>query len=215
MKNLHTAGLLATPVKLTYLVFICVFAQLISNDVNAQTPGLIFKKASGNVLDPNGDGYVSTSGSGFVSNDQTESEIAYRPLVVPSVEPVADPGPGPDCGFTDIVDSGAEDPVFSYVDGNGNFLFRFRIGNSADNSKGYSVMVDTDQKFGFSGIDADPNAVTGNPGFEMEIVLESNFGVSLYSVDGTTSPVQKGTTLPWESYAQKSVALTTNCSTPD
>src|SRR5687768_1387634 len=90
----------------------------------AQTPGLIFKSAGTGalVLDPNGDGYTSTSTGGFITNDQLESEIPYKALVVPAVEPVADPGPGPDCGFTDIVDSGAEDPVFTYFDINGNLL---------------------------------------------------------------------------------------------
>gem|GEM_PF-2151075 len=215
MKNHPTATLLAKLNKSVFFILIIIGTVLVSSTAFGQTPGVIFKKASGNVLDPNGDGYVSISPNGFVVNDQTESEIPYRPIVVPSVEPVADPGPGPNCGFTDIVDSGSEDPVFTYVDANGNFLFRFRLGNAADNSKGYSMMIDTDQKFGFSGIDADPNAVPGNPGFEIEIVLESNFGVSLYNVDGTTTPVKQGATLPFDTYAQKSVALTTNCGTPD
>ncbi|HYG04526.1 MAG TPA: Ig-like domain-containing protein, partial [Chryseosolibacter sp.] len=214
MKHHPTAGLRACHKPIFAIAFLLTFFLGV-NLSYAQTPGLIFKKASTSVLDPNSDGYTSVSSSGFVTDDHTESEIPYRPLVVPSVEPVADPGPGPDCGFTDIVDSGDEDPVFSYVDASGNFLFRFRIGRSADNSKGYSVMIDTDQKFGFTGVDADANAVAGNPGFEMEIILESNFGVSLYDVDGTTTPVQKGTTLPWESHAQKSIALTTNCGDAD
>jgi gliding motility-associated-like protein len=183
----------------------------------AQTPGLIFKSAGTGaaVLDPNGDGYTSASTAGFTTNDQAQSEIPYRPLVVPAVEPVADPGPGPDCGFTDIVDSGAEDPIFTYFDANGNLLFRFRLGNAASNSKGYSVMIDTDQKFGFTGPNADPNAVSGNPGFEIEIVLRTNFSVSLYDVNGTSSPVLKTDALSYENYAQKSIALTTNCSNTD
>ncbi|HYC84232.1 MAG TPA: hypothetical protein VEB86_03380, partial [Chryseosolibacter sp.] len=190
----------------------------ISIVAHSQTPGLIFKSAGSgaSVLDPDNNGYTSTSASGFVSNDQAESEIPYKALVVPDFEPVADPGPGPDCGFTDIVDSGAEDPVFMYYDATGqNLLFRFRLGNSADNSKGYSLLVDADQKFGFSGANADPDAVSGNAGFEFEIVLRTNFGVDLYDVGGTTTPVQKGTTLAFDNYAQKSIALTTNCSTPD
>src|SRR5687768_13007917 len=101
-----------------------------------QTPGLIFKTAGTGtaVLDPNGDGYTSTTTAGFSTNDQTQSEIAYRPLAVPSTEPTSDPGPGPNCAFNDIVDSGSEDPVFSYYDGT-NLLFRFRLGSAAPNSK--------------------------------------------------------------------------------
>lgn len=183
----------------------------------AQTPGLIFKSAGTGalVLDPNGDGYTSISTNGFITNDQSESEIPFKPLVVPAVEPVADPGPGPDCGFTDIVDSGVEDPVFTYLDANGNLLYRFRLGNAATNSKGYSILIDTDQKFGSSGPNADPNAVSGNPGFEIEIVLRTNFNVSLYDVNGTSTPVLKTDTLSYAKYAQKSIALTTNCGNAD
>lgn len=163
-------------------------------------------------MDPNGDGYTSATSNGFVFNDQFESEIPYTPLVVPSVEPTSDLGRGPDCGFTDIVDSG--DPVFSYFDANDNLLFRFRLGKASSNSKGYSILIDTDQKFGFSGSNADPNAVSGNPGFEIEIALRTNFGVSLYDVDGNTSPTLQ-ITLSYDNYVQKSVALTTNCGDAD
>ncbi|MEJ7645812.1 MAG: cadherin domain-containing protein [Chryseolinea sp.] len=188
---------------------------LLALNAFAQTPGLIFKTAGTgtSVLDPNADGYTSSTTSGFTINDQSQSEILYKPLVVPAMEPTADPGPGPDCSFNDIVDSGSEDPVFSYYDGT-NLLFRFRLGGAAPNSKGYSILIDTDQRFGSSGVNADANAVSGNPGFEMEIVLRTNFDVSLYSVDGTTTPVLK-TSFAFANYAQKSIALTTNCSNPD
>lgn len=181
----------------------------------AQTPGLIFKSAGAGaaVLDPNGDGYTSATRAGFSGNDQVQSEIAYKPIPVPSVEPTMDPGPGPDCGFTDFVDSGSEDPELTYFDGT-NLLFRLRLGNTAPNSKGYSILVDTDQKFGFTGPNADPNAVTGNAGFELEISLQTNFGVRLYSVDGTASPVLKAS-YSFADYVQYSIAYTTNCGNPD
>src|SRR5688572_18179179 len=83
-----------------------------------QTPGMIIKTAGSGaaVLDPNGDGYVSQSSAGFVTNDQSTSEIPYKAIPVPAAEPNSDLGPGPDCSFTDFVDSGVEDPVLSYFD---------------------------------------------------------------------------------------------------
>src|SRR5258706_10181673 len=112
----------------------------------SQTPGLIFKTAGTGtvILDPNGDGYVSATSTGFMTNDLSESEIPYQPMAVPFVEPSADPGQGSDCGFTDIVDSGGEDPVLAYFDANGNLLFRFRLGGEAPASKGYSILIDAD-----------------------------------------------------------------------
>lgn len=62
-------------------------------------------------------------------------------------------------------------------------------------SKGYSILMDTDGKFGATGANADPNylasttGVNGNPGFEIAIVLETNFIIAIYNVDGTSTPV--------------------------
>jgi hypothetical protein len=183
----------------------------------AQTPGLIVKSANTTgqaILDPNGDGYVSSSNAGFLSDDLAGSEIPYRPLVVPGTEPTSDLANGPSCGFTDFVDAPGIFPVGSYLSAANDLMFRFRLGNYAPNSKGYSILIDTDNKFGSTGPNADPNYVSGNPGFEVEIELVTNFGVRLYNADGTASPTLL-TTLAYDQYAQKSVALTTNCSNPD
>lgn len=98
-----------------------------------------------------------------------------------------------------------------------NLIFRFRLSGYANNSKAYSILIDTDQKMGFTGVNADPNAVPGNAGFEVEVVLETNFGVEVYNVDGTTTPVVSTSfaTNPYSSHCQKSMALTTACSNPD
>ncbi len=197
-----------------YIQFVLVL--LLSNIGKAQTPGLIFKPATGAglvVLDPNADGYSSITNSGFVTNDRTESEIPFVPLVFPMVEPIGDLGPGPDCGFTDFVDSGVEDLTLSYFDGT-NLLFRMRIGIALPASKGYSVLIDTDQKFGLSGANADLNATSGNPGFEIEINLQTNFGVYVYNVDGAC-PGAPASSFAGETNYQKSIALSTNCSNPD
>ncbi|MFV8376214.1 beta strand repeat-containing protein, partial [Flavobacterium sp. GSP11] len=193
------------------LLFILTF-----NSVNGQTPGIIYEPATGlgaTVLDPNGDGYVSLTSVGFTTDDQLQSEIPYSSLIFPMVEPNSDLGPGPDCGFTDFVDQGDQDPVQSYVDASNNWLFRMRMGNTAPNAKSYSILIDTDGKFGGTGPNADPNYSSSNPGFEIEIVLSTKFGVFVYDVNNMNcTPVISyvGTT----NY-QKSIALTTSCGNPD
>src|SRR5688572_25002893 len=78
-----------------------VFSLAWATNTGAQTKRLIVKVASAatvgvgrNVLDPDGDGYISktTNGlqRGFQSNDLSESEIPYRPLPVPAAEPMND-----------------------------------------------------------------------------------------------------------------------------
>ncbi|MBP2834322.1 hypothetical protein J8281_19235, partial [Aquimarina sp. U1-2] len=88
--------------------------------LDAQTKGLIIEPSTGSgtsILDPNGDGYVSNSTTGFIGNDSTESEIPYMPFIFPGAEPTSDLNNGPNCGFNDFVDSGSFDPALSYVDG--------------------------------------------------------------------------------------------------
>ncbi|MFT3738012.1 MAG: Ig-like domain-containing protein [Breznakibacter sp.] len=178
---------------------------------------MIFENTGISVLDPNGDGYVSKSPNGFAGNDQSGSEIPYVPIVFPSNEPNSDLGPGPDCGFTDFVQQsvGIQDAGQQYFDLAGNnWLFRIRLGGTSPNSKSYSILIDTDQRFGDTSPNADPNYVSGNPGFEIEIVLATNFGVLVYDVDGKTSPVLKRT-YNIATHHHKAIALSTECGTPD
>ncbi|WP_041649577.1 Ig-like domain-containing protein [Marivirga tractuosa] len=205
--------------KYLFFTLVCLVTYLNFNSVQAQTPGLIYKPAGAGqvVLDPNGDGYSSATNFGFSSNDQDESEIPYVPLPIVNPEPDSDLGPGPDCGFTDLVRSPGNETIYTYSNGT-NLFFRFRLGGTAPNSKGYSILVDTDEKFGFTGPNADPNAVQGNPGFEIEIILRTNFGVGIYDVDGTTSGTEIGSATgdrPYDDFAQKSIALTEICGDPD
>ncbi|MUP43670.1 hypothetical protein FLP08_13890, partial [Gramella aestuarii] len=191
-------------------------------NVSAQTKGLIYKKAAGagqTVLDPNLDGYTSKTDQGFELNDEAESEIAYTPLPsLGAVEPDSDLGPGPSCGFTDLVRSDDNHTIYTYLDSNENLMFRFRLGGTAENSKAYSILIDTDQKFGSSGPNADPNYTPGNPGFEIEVVLRTNFGVGLYDVDGRTNALEIGTAetdRPYKEFAQKSIAKSEICGDDD
>ena len=218
-----------TPISLFRLIF-PLWILFNSLSINSQTPGVIFEGAPNTVLDPNGDGYVSLPPSltpsqftniGFPPNinatdinDVLYSEIQYVGIPEVTPEPTGDPVKGPSCGFTDMVQDADSKSTYYYTDGT-NMLFRFRLGDAKPNSKGYSVLIDTDEKFGFSGPNADPNAVAGNPGFEIEIVLRTNFEINAYNIDGTT---EKGTAIasqPYSTHAIKSLALTTVCDDPD
>ncbi|TRO67540.1 MopE-related protein, partial [Christiangramia sabulilitoris] len=199
------------------ILFLLSFVNL-----SAQTKGLIYKPATSSgqaVLDPNLDGYTSDSNQGFVANDESESEIPYTPL--PSLgapEPPRDLGPGPSCGFTDLVKSSDNHTIYTYLDANENLMFRFRLGGTAENSKAYSILIDTDEKFGATGPNADPNYIPGNPGFEIEVVLRTNFGVGLYDVDGTVAATEIGDATvdrPYNDFAQKSIAFSEICNDDD
>lgn len=198
------------------LVAACLLIVSTVYQLEAQTKGLIIKKAGTSVLDPNGDGYASLSSTGFVLDDETESEVPFVRISVPNIEPTSDLLTSGSCGFTDFVDNGSKYPAAMYVDASNNLMFRFRMGNYATNSKGYSVLIDTDGKFGNSGTQADPNYTTANPGFEVEVELVTNFGVRLYNVDGASgSGITLMETLPWADYAQISIALTNACGDAD
>lgn len=180
--------------------------------LSAQTPGLIIKPASGTVLDPDGDGYVSQKTNGVQigftippDNDVSQSEIPYVALVRPDI--IGDLFRGPTGGFTEIVgvDAAGNNAILTYNDG-ANLMYRFRLDGYAPNSKSYSILIDTDGLFGFTGTNRDLNAIAGNAGFEVEICLQTNFEVVAYNVDGRTSGLEI-TTASYETNCQKSIAV--------
>lgn len=187
--------------------------------VSAQTRGLILERSTSNfgraILDPNGDGYVSKTASGFLANDIAESEIPYKTLIPAGTEPNSDLENAPNCGYTDFVESvaGGLDPVMAYIKDTLSqkfWIFRLRMGSISPNAKSYSIMIDTDNKIGTS----DPSYTTTNLGFEYEIVLSTKFGVRVYKFvnpDGTScEPV---ISYDGNDHYQKSIAYSTECST--
>ena len=197
--------------KLWVLLFVLAFFPVSGI---SQTAGLIFEPAGSalgqSVLDPNGDGYVSKTINGFQLEDRNESEIPYVPLIFPDSEPSADINNGPDCGFTDFVESADEDPGQNYFDANGNWLFRLRMGSVATNAKSYSILVDANELFGAE----DPNYTETNPGFEFEIVLATKFGVYVYDLRASNlTPSTPVISYPGTGNYQKSVAYSTICGT--
>ncbi|HEY0670083.1 MAG TPA: hypothetical protein VGD22_18025, partial [Sphingobacteriaceae bacterium] len=170
----------------------------------AQTPGLIYKPATGAgkaVLDPNGDGYVSATSSGFSGSDYgVQSELKMIAIPQLSIEPHSDISTGSAGGHTDIVDDATRKAVFVLSDGT-NLIIRFRIGRASTAAKGYSVLLDTDNTFSGSG---------NNPGFEQEVVLETGKRVVIYNHTNTTF-----VEYDLEQHHQRSVAYTTNNSDAD
>lgn len=195
----------------SFLLFACYTAT-------AQSPGLIIRPAGGNgitALNPDGNAYSSLTTAGFLLDDISESKIPFK-IVPPAInEPTGDLATGPSGGFTDIVQRVDGSGFYLYKNAT-NIFFRLRIGNIISGSKGYSVLIDTDGKIGT----ADPNYVApsggkpGNPGFEYEVVLETNFQVAVYSIDGTSTPGAP-VTYPLASNSQISVALSTDGNNPD
>jgi hypothetical protein len=208
-------------------VFIALFfVGLISNQLTAQNlPGYINRTATSvagrAVLDPNGDGFSSATTAGFgLPSDQATSEIIYSGIRSYSIEPGGDISSGPAGGFSDFVQDGSNIGFYQYFNAT-NWLFRFRLGSIVAGGKGYSVLIDTDSKFGASGAAADPNYVpstsntNGNPGFEIEIVLETNSRIAIYNLDGTASPVLVTSYTNWQDMSQISLALTNFSGNPD
>jgi hypothetical protein len=125
-----------TIVSFKVLVFSALFLSLTSV-FTAQTPGMIVEPATGAaalVLDPNSNGYISATTAGFFGNDQlvSNNELPWQTLIPAGSEPNSDVQNGPNCGFSDFVESsvGGIDPVFHLTTG-GNWLFRFRMASIA------------------------------------------------------------------------------------
>jgi hypothetical protein len=150
--------------------------------------GLIYKPASSvlgkSVLDPNGDGYVSTTSAGYSSTNDgpSYSEHTWIPLPTMENEPHSDLVTGANGGHTDIVNNGTGQSVYVLVKTIGGIdylMVRFRIGKASTATKGYSLLIDTDGNFG--------TVVGNNPGFEKEVVLETGSRVGVYTHSGAST----------------------------
>lgn len=208
--------------KTSYLVLSLALLVVLCSHSFSQSPGLIVRPAGGNgvtVLNPNGDGYSSATTAGYSSNDITESEIPFKIIPTAYTEPTGDLNTGPSGGFTDLVVKVDGSGMYLYKDAT-NIYFRQRIGSIISGSKAYSMLIDTDGKMGSSGPAADPNYVapsgssSGNPGFEFEVVLKTNFNVTVNSIDGASSPTLVAN-YSLNTNSQISVALSTDSGNPD
>ena len=203
-------------------------------------PGKIFDAATQagptgeGVLDPNGDGWISSTAATFSTyptiSDESEQfeESGWVQIFHVGTEPINDLDTGGSCGATEIVDNnqtGQHAGYYRLVDTDADpsnrneyLQFRLRMAKEASGAFGYSILLDTDQSFGTTGSSPDPNATSGNPGFEIEILYGSGgggAGVTMQDVDGGTSG---NSTLSFSSPGvrdQKSYARFTNCTSDD
>lgn len=176
------------------------FALMCTGIVCAQ-PGSIFDPAvpAINPMDPNGDGYITSTGTAFSGPlDVSEFELPFIPFPQYESDPGTDNQYGPGCEFYELVNDpvlGAGVGYYYYHDPNGTpddgdelMIFRFRLARFSPGSTGFSILIDTDYRFGFTGPEADVNAVPGNPGFEREVAAfnstGSDGGVRVFNVDG-------------------------------
>jgi hypothetical protein len=176
--------------------------------------------------------YASPSTSGWtVGGDDTSSSVnpvPFKPLKPYGGEPCCDLRRGADHRFSDFVPDYNNNGVYFYYDATHSaYVFRMRMGAIIPGSKGYSLLVDTDLKYGNTGSNADPNyvakttGINGNPGFELEIVLETGFKLAIYNIDGKGNPTDNISSSPavshtsWKDYSQVSMAATTEGGDPD
>ncbi|MEO5599915.1 MAG: cadherin domain-containing protein [Cyclobacteriaceae bacterium] len=185
-----------------YLICIALFFNGLSL---AQGPGSIIDSAIPvvNPLDPNGDGFVTSTGVAFTPGgvDETEFELPFLPIGQYQNEPGDDNQISTGCPIYDLVNDAANNSESSYYyfkdpdgiadNGDEQLFFRFRLARFSNGSTSYSILLDLDNKFGFSGTESDPNAVIGNPGFEKEVAAYtspgSDGGVRVFNVDGVAN----------------------------
>jgi|GEM_PF-1182761 len=143
--------------------------------------------------------YASKTNLGWIMGGDdtswTANDIRWRPVPSPCGEPCCDLRRGPDHRFSDIVYDAQGVGVYMFYDSvRSAVLFRFRMGSLIPGAKGYSLLLDTDLRWGASGSQADAGyvpkttGINGNPGYELEIVLETGFGVAVYNVNGVGNP---------------------------
>ena len=211
-----------------FIFFVTVV--LISLKVSGQVPGQIFDFSTGvgssAVLNPNNDSYISVNGAAFNNSSVDEinqfEQSGWVTLFHMMTEPNGDLQTGSNCGPTEIVDNPStgqhaayfriHDPNSNMGDGDEKLVIRMRIANEPGNAAyGYSLLLDTDLKIGSS----DPNSVSGNPGFEIELLYGSgnSGGVSVLNVDGESAPNRFTTLASYPTFErhQRSYALNSNC----
>ncbi|WP_299701774.1 T9SS type A sorting domain-containing protein [uncultured Pontibacter sp.] len=196
----------ATLLRNFLLTTLVAWVSLTAATAQTVTPGLIVQPATNSgelILDPNGDNYISVTASGFTGTADTGggiSEVPYRPIPTLATEPLGDVKNGTAGGHTDFA---PPSPFQVYYTGT-NLMFRLRVGGISTSRRGYSILIDSNNSFAGTGT---------NPGFEFEVLLSSNFGVSVIRHEGTSrQTVFSGVATQ---FSQKAVAASTGGGNPD
>jgi hypothetical protein len=203
-------------------VLLCILLSFCTTYSISQK-GFIYQQATNatarGVLDPNGDGYTSLTTSGFSGTDDilTNSELQTVSLPVLFGETFGDLSTGASGGHTDLVshtvtNTHSVSVVVKTVGGIQYLIVRFRIGKASTASKGYSLLIDSDNSFG-------TYLTSNNPGYDREIILETGNPGSIkiykHSTSGDGGVGQVLATYNAAEYSQRSIAATTNNSDAD
>lgn len=219
-------------------------------------PGQIFQPATTSgkkIMNPSLDGWVTkfpdfvppqsggtSSTCGFNTNFPTAAtyncinQFEFQMFGIPEIGSgdVLNDNIGSSCGITDLIPDNKGYSVYAIRKADPtnsslyNLIFRFRLGAFNSSVEAYSILIDTDQKFGHVGdagvnpSSADPNWTTGNPGFELEITLINNSngnsgGVFVYDIDGIDSCPTPILSYDYDSHVQISQADSKTCNDPD
>jgi gliding motility-associated-like protein len=194
---------------------IVILLLLLSIAASAQR-GKIIKPATTQVMDPNGDTFVSTSTLGFSNDGYNVDEFELKMFGIPIVgsgDSLADNQAGAKCGITDITVDSKGYGVYGVIDDNDNLIFRFRLGTTNNSVEAYTILIDTDGKMGPD----DPNSTPENPGFEIDITLikNQNKGVYIFNIDGIESCPDALLNYSFDTNFQIAVADVVSCGDPD
>lgn len=176
--------------------------------------GKIIRAASSNVLDPNGDGFVSKTTSGFSNDGYYVDEFELKMFGIPKLGgDVPGDNIGNVCGITDLIPDNKGYSVYAVRDANDNLVFRFRVGDDNPSVEAWTILLDTDGKIG----SADPDATGDNPGFEIDITLikRNNSGVLVYDIGGRDDCPNPLLFYDIDSHFQISIADEVSCGDPD
>jgi gliding motility-associated-like protein len=200
---------------LTKLITILLWAGVALAHVSFAQRGKVITPASSNVLDPNGDGFVSLSASGFSNDGYNVDEFEIPMFGLPKSadgEVLNDIQAGAKCGTTELTYDNRGFSVYGVLKG-GNLIFRFRVAKNQPSVEAYSILIDTDGKVGAD----DPNSTPDNPGFEIDITMIKNQtkGIYVYNIDGIESCPTELLRYNLSSNFQISIADEVSCSDPD
>lgn len=167
-------------------------------------------------MDPNQDGYISTTTAGFSNDGYNVDEFEIKMFGLPISEDgevLNDIQAGPNCGTTELTVDSRGFAVYGVLTPSGNLFFRFRVANDKPSVEAYTVLIDTDGNMGTD----DPNSTTNNPGFEIDITLIKNKskGIYVYNLDGIESCPSALLSYDYDSNFQIAIADEVSCSDPD
>jgi gliding motility-associated-like protein len=190
--------------------------------------GSIIRKASTSVMDPNGDGFISgvppSINTPFSSDGYYVDEFEIPMFGLPKILNGDVPGDniGNQCGITDLIPDSLNGVKLGYSVyakhlANNKLMFRFRTGDDNSSVESWTILIDTDGRFGNTGPNADPDYTNENPGFELDITLikRNNAGVYVYNVDGIDNCPTELLFYPITSHFQISLDGTSSCGNPD